>query len=214
MKCASADEDIVVLNAFESSSLHSRLDIHQELVAVLAHLLCSVCGRRYSTKLGKVSESQGCKPLLSGSSAFGSKKRYCNPTMTELRLRTGFQSSRRMFKHTFPSRSTLGWYIWFRVEVSETLNTFQAHCLRALDLWGVVWVVGVDGKGKFKSATLVHACSVGGFIRAVKHWMRNACIPSSGVMVKLKLRRLAGSGKWVFIVGGRSSSVKSGASKK
>lgn len=76
-------------------------------------------------------------------------------------------------------------------------------------------VVGVDGKGKVKSATLVHACSVGeGFVSAIEHWARNACIPSSGVIVKLKLRRSAGSGKWVFIVDGRSSSVKSGANRK
>lgn len=34
-------------------------------------------------------------------------------------------------------------------------------------------------------------------------------IPSSGVIVSVKLRRSAGSGKFVFIVGGRSSSVKS-----
>lgn len=36
-------------------------------------------------------------------------------------------------------------------------------------------------------------------------------IPSSGVIVSVKLRRSAGSGKFVFIVGGRSSSVKSEA---
>jgi hypothetical protein len=48
-------------------------------------------------------------PLFSGSSAFGSRNRYCSPTMTELRFKTGFQSSRRMFRHTFPSRSTFGW---------------------------------------------------------------------------------------------------------
>jgi hypothetical protein len=34
-------------------------------------------------------------------------------------------------------------------------------------------------------------------------------IPSSGVMVRVKFRRSAGSGKWVTIVEGRSSSVKS-----
>ena len=34
-------------------------------------------------------------------------------------------------------------------------------------------------------------------------------IPSSGVIVRVKFRRSAGSGKWVTIVEGRSSSVKS-----
>lgn len=32
--------------------------------------------------------------------------------MTELILRTGFQSSRRIFKQTLPSRSILGWYTY------------------------------------------------------------------------------------------------------
>lgn len=49
------------------------------------------------------------QPLLSGSPGLGSRKRYCSPTITELRLSTGFQSSRRMLRHTFPSRSMLGW---------------------------------------------------------------------------------------------------------
>jgi len=35
-------------------------------------------------------------------------------------------------------------------------------------------------------------------------------IPSSGVTVSVKLRRSVGSGKWVRMVDGRSSSVKSG----
>jgi hypothetical protein len=34
-------------------------------------------------------------------------------------------------------------------------------------------------------------------------------IPSSGVIVRVKLRRSAGSGKFVFMVEGRSSSVRS-----
>ena len=32
--------------------------------------------------------------------------------MTELMDKTGFQSSRRMFRQTLPSRSMLGWYTW------------------------------------------------------------------------------------------------------
>lgn len=48
-------------------------------------------------------------PLFKGSSAFGSRNKYCRPTKTEFRLSTGFQSSRKMFKQTLPSRSTFGW---------------------------------------------------------------------------------------------------------
>lgn len=33
----------------------------------------------------------------------------CSPTMTAFKFSTGFQSSRKMFKHTLPSRSILGW---------------------------------------------------------------------------------------------------------
>jgi hypothetical protein len=68
--------------------------------------------------------------LFRGSDAFGSRnKNYgytsahashevngerqtCNPTMTALRLSTGFQSSRKILRQTFPSRSILGWYIF------------------------------------------------------------------------------------------------------
>ena len=38
------------------------------------------------------------------------KNRYWSPYTIELMVRTGFQSSLRMFKHTLPSRSIFGWY--------------------------------------------------------------------------------------------------------
>jgi hypothetical protein len=38
---------------------------------------------------------------------------------------------------------------------------------------------------------------------------RKGKVPSSGVIVSVKLSRSAGSAKWVFIVDGKSSSVKS-----
>lgn len=47
--------------------------------------------------------------LLSGSLALGSKNKNCNPTITAFKFSTGFQSSRRMFRHTLPSRSMFGW---------------------------------------------------------------------------------------------------------
>lgn len=65
--------------------------------------------------------------LFNGSDALGSRKRNypqsvfhscyvgprieptCNPTTTAFRFNTGFQSSRRMLRHTLPSRSMLGW---------------------------------------------------------------------------------------------------------
>jgi len=61
--------------------------------------------------------------------------------MTEFKLSTGFQSSRRIFKQTFP----------FQV------NIWMVDRLRAFDFRWVVWVVGVDDKGEEEGATLVHA---------------------------------------------------------
>jgi hypothetical protein len=36
-------------------------------------------------------------------------------------LRTGFQSSRRMFRHTLPSKSIFGWYTWPNVITTKRL---------------------------------------------------------------------------------------------
>lgn len=69
--------------------------------------------------------------LFRGSEAFGSRKRNyhiprsvhtlikphhttsikhtCKPTMTAFKFNTGFQSSLKIFKQTFPSRSIFGW---------------------------------------------------------------------------------------------------------
>jgi hypothetical protein len=44
--------------------------------------------------------------------------------------------------------------------------------------------------------------------------LRTRYIPSSGVMVKVKLRRSAGSAKCVFRVDGKSNSVKSRVTRK
>ena len=43
--------------------------------------------------------------LFNGSSGLGSRNRYCNPYTIELIVRTGFQSSRRIFRHTLPSET-------------------------------------------------------------------------------------------------------------
>ena len=38
------------------------------------------------------------------------RNKYCSPYTMELIVSTGFQSSRKMFKQTLPSRSMFGWY--------------------------------------------------------------------------------------------------------
>lgn len=50
--------------------------------------------------------------MLEGCGWAGWGRRTCNPTMTALRFSTGFQSSRRILRQTFPSRSIFGWYIF------------------------------------------------------------------------------------------------------
>lgn len=73
-------------------------------------------------------------------------------------LRTGFQSSRKMFKQTFPSKSIFGWYTYnndillaffykhirkinaSEIEESQTLVlllTFGASCGYILETWNV-----------------------------------------------------------------------------
>lgn len=40
------------------------------------------------------------------------RNRYWSPYTIELMVRTGFQSSLKMLRQTFPSRSIFGWYTW------------------------------------------------------------------------------------------------------
>jgi hypothetical protein len=98
-------KDICILNAFDVASSHRMLHVINELLPVSPQLLGSIYNQCSATN-----RHSGVKfsPLFKGSSAFGSKNKYCNPTITEFRLRTGFQSSLRMLRQTFPSRSTFG----------------------------------------------------------------------------------------------------------
>lgn len=150
-------------------------------------------------------------PLLSGSSAFGSRNRYCSPTNTEFKFNTGFQSSRRIFKQTFPSRSTLGWYIFDEASYWKSCEVqwYQTYCLCTLDLWWFVRVVAVNIDREVERATLVHAFVHGGESALLNDQTKKELLPSSGVIVRVKLSRSAGSGKLVFIVEDSSSSVRS-----
>ncbi len=47
-----------------------------------------------------------------GSVGFGSINKYNTPKITLFRFKTGFQSALNIFRHTFPSRSILGWNIF------------------------------------------------------------------------------------------------------
>ena len=85
-----------------------------------------------------------------------------------------------------------------------------AHLWDALDLWWFMGVAGIDSERKFERGAFVHACGA----KHVNPWSAPGVqhgdnIPSSGEMVKVKLRRSLGSGKSIVIVEGRSSSVMS-----
>lgn len=96
------------------------------------------------------------------------------------------------------------------MEPLDTSQEMEAYLLRTAYFRWLVRVIRVDRKCESKIAAFVDTCSVidhrlcrdGGVGEAERS-------PSSGVMVRLKLRASAGSGKLVFIVLGSSSSVKS-----
>lgn len=79
----------------------------------------------------------------------------------------------------------------------------------ALDFRWLVRVVGVDGEREGERSSLIHACAASGRIIKSSIGIPYHHIPSSGVMVRVKLRRSLGSGKLVFMVSGSSSSVRS-----
>lgn len=87
------------------------------------------------------------------------------------------------------------------------MNYEKANLWEAFDLWWVMRVVGVDYKGEGERAALVHPCHTSLSGLCIRERKRDA--PSSGVMVSVKLSRSAGSGKFVCIVAGKSSSVRS-----
>ena len=70
-------------------------------------------------------------------------------------------------------------------------------------------IVGVDGEREGERSTLVHAYTAPDRITHGCNRVKYRHIPSSGVIVRVKLRRSLGLGKLVFIVSGSSSSVRS-----
>jgi hypothetical protein len=80
-----------------------------------------------------------------------------------------------------------------------------------------VGIAAVDSKGKLEGSAFVHACGTTHVKSSVSALdplpvQYGDDIPSSGEMVKVKLRRSFGSGKSIVIVDGRSSSVMSASS--
>jgi hypothetical protein len=84
----------------------------------------------------------------------------------------------------------------------------STYRLRAFDLWRLMRIIHIDHKGKDESAPFVHSWMLRDVKRKGIETIYTS-MPSSGVMVRVKLRRSAGSGKLVTIVEGRSSSVRS-----
>ena len=72
-------------------------------------------------------------------------------------------------------------------------------------------IVVVDRESEFERSSLVHTYSPYASAERQRHRRRGGRdrLPSSGVMVSSKLSKSSGFGKLVFIVDGRSSSVRS-----
>ena len=68
--------------------------------------------------------------LFNGSVGLGDEKSNINPKSTSFNELTGFQSSRRIFKQTFPSRSIFGWKIRY---LHLNITYLLAEDLRRLD---------------------------------------------------------------------------------
>ena len=66
--------------------------------------------RTFYLKRFGFSRNSAAASWLSGSLGLGSKNRKMRPMMTLPISRTGFQSARRIFRHTLPSVSMFGWY--------------------------------------------------------------------------------------------------------
>lgn len=75
-------------------------------------------------------------------------------------------------------------------------------------------VVVVDREGELERSAFVHACDSEEQPSTRSSGLLSCAflgrdVPSSGVMVNSKLSKSSGFGKWVFIVDGKSSSVRS-----
>ena len=146
-------------------------------------------------------------PLFNGSSAFGSRKRYCSPTTTELIFKTGFQSSLKIFKQTFPSRSILGWYICIQSLMTKRTKN-KVNLLSAQHLGRFMWIVGIDFKSELECTTSIET-----YKQEINHrWEWN--LPSSGEINRSKLKTSFGSGKFIDIVLGSLSISDKSKQKK
>lgn len=158
----------------------------------------------------------------------------CNPTITAFKFKTGFQSSRRIFKQMFPSRSIFGWYIfWVHLTyiwslrpsrgmtqfpwlVGVFVHLWNRNYVRLnTDLWWLVRESRVDRKCKVEWPPLVNAYWKTQLWSAQDFLMIEMCIegwvmkntPSSGSIVRVKFKISSGSGKCILIVDGNDNSV-------
>lgn len=95
-------------------------------------------------------------------------------------------------------------------DVAVEVEVGVVHFRDAFHFRRLVRVVVVDCESKLERAALVHACGRERWgQRGSERFERDRHGPSSGWMVSSKLSKSSGLGKCVFIVDGRSSSVKS-----
>ena len=97
---------IIIFLPIYGPSLHRCLNISYELLSTSPQNFSS----SYDNKIRAMNTLRAIllAPLFKGSSAFGSRNRYCRPTQIAFKFKTGFQSSRRMLRQTLPSKSMFG----------------------------------------------------------------------------------------------------------
>lgn len=102
----------VELHTFDGSTGHRGANVALEALPIRPQIIRSFFVQRIRSirleeeelhsnpKVSPANYTQRHRPSL---------KPTCMPTITAFKFRTGFQSSRKMFRHTFPSRSIFGW---------------------------------------------------------------------------------------------------------
>jgi hypothetical protein len=106
--CNVSFQDPVIRLTLDRTTSHGCPGISPEAISIESQVFC--CFFVQWIRGVGLEEEELDRSNLSTTKTHGGKQvsRTCIPTMTAFRLRTGFQSSRRMFKQTLPSRSILG----------------------------------------------------------------------------------------------------------
>lgn len=107
-------QHLIELDVLDIPTLHGALHIPLEILSRESEILCGFLVQRVGRVWLEEQELQPRKSVLihppnTKHARKEEAKHTCNPTITAFKFRTGFQSSRKMFRQTLPSRSMFGW---------------------------------------------------------------------------------------------------------